>query len=73
MPAIALFITMSLLAVDSSLAQSLSGDTDRGHKVARQICEQCHVIEGGFVGANDRNAPEFWAIADDPAVTAISL
>ena len=64
---------MSLAATDASLAQTMIGDPDSGHELAREVCEQCHVIERGSVGAHAKNAPEFWAVADDPAMTALAL
>ena len=41
---------------------------DRGHKLARQWCSGCHLVEPGQATSADA-APPFMAVAQDPALT----
>ena len=55
------------------LAQSLPGDPYEGQSLAREVCAACHSVEQGDQGASMRGAPAFQDVANDAAVTALSL
>ena len=55
------------------LAQSLPGDPYEGQSLARQVCAACHSVEPGDEGASLSGAPAFQDVANDAAVTALSL
>ena len=45
-----------------------AADADAGHRLARQWCVECHIVEPTQESASDV-APPFEAIADDPNPT----
>ena len=55
------------------LAQTLPGDAYEGQTLARQVCAACHRVEPGDQGASSNGAPAFQDVANDAAVTALSL
>ncbi len=62
-----------LLGALPALAQALPGDRYAGHTLARDVCAACHFIESEDMGDSWADAPAFQDVADDPAITAISL
>lgn len=56
----------------SAQNQDLPGDVDAGIDLAVEVCGQCHGI--GFEEESPMyEAPTFYEIAQDPAVTALAL
>jgi len=68
-----------LVAMGSALwagcaqAQDLPGDPDAGSRLAHEVCGVCHVVSDEQFVDPDVGAPTFYEVADDPAVTALSL
>lgn len=53
-------------------AQEAPGDLDAGIDLAVEVCGQCHGV--GFEEESPNyDAPTFYEVAQDPAVTALSL
>lgn len=53
--------------------ETLPGNAIQGAQLARELCAICHYVETGDRGVSPEGAPSFQDVADDPAVTAISL
>lgn len=66
-------VLAALLAGRGVLAQSVSGDPIAGEKFAREVCVICHEVEKGLHGISLKGAPAFQDVADDPAITSLSL
>lgn len=49
------------------------GDVIAGQKLAEQSCAACHFVKKGVRDFSPNSAPSFQLVADDPAVTALSL
>jgi len=62
-----------LLAAIPALAQTYPGDPVAGANFARQVCAVCHFVESDDLGLSWSGAPAFQEVADDPAVTEVSL
>ena len=62
-----------LLAALPALAQVYPGDPVAGRNFARHVCAVCHFVESEDLGLSWSGAPAFQEVADDPAVTEISL
>jgi len=62
-----------LLGTFPALAQALPGDRYAGRTLARDVCAECHFVEKEDLGDSWAEAPAFQDVADDPAITAISL
>ncbi len=62
-----------LLASGSVQAEGLVGDPDRGRRLAEETCAVCHTVASGDRTYSLIGAPPFQAVADDPAVTNVSL
>jgi mono/diheme cytochrome c family protein len=62
-----------LLGTFSAPAQALPGDRQAGWTLARDVCAECHFVEKDDRGESWADAPAFQDVADDPAITAISL
>jgi mono/diheme cytochrome c family protein len=52
---------------------SLPGNPTEGQRFAREVCVACHYVEKDDRGVSSVGAPAFQDVADDPAITAISL
>ena len=66
-------LAAALVAAAPVFAQTLPGDPYEGQVLARQVCTACHSVEKGEQGASLSGAPAFQDVADDAAVTALSL
>ncbi len=44
-----------------------------GRRLAHRVCIACHYVETEDRGASSAGGPAFQDVADDPAITAISL
>jgi mono/diheme cytochrome c family protein len=66
-------LSVALLAAVPALAQVYPGDPVAGRNFARQGCAVCHFVESEDLGLSWSGAPAFQEVADDPAVTEISL
>ena len=53
--------------------ETLPGNATQGAQLAREFCAVCHYVENGDRGVSSAGAPSFQDVADDPAITAISL
>ena len=62
-----------LLGALPAVVQALPGDRYAGRTLAREVCAACHFIESEDLGDSWADAPAFQDVADDPAITAISL
>ena len=62
----------SVLATAPVLGQDL-GDATEGQRFAREVCAACHAVEKGDKMLSQEGAPPFQVVADDPAVSEISL
>lgn len=63
-------------ALATSLAradETLPGNASQGAQLARELCIICHYVEKDDSGVSTAGAPSFQDVADDPAVTAMSL
>jgi mono/diheme cytochrome c family protein len=70
---IRLTVMAVLLGTFPALAQALPGDRYAGRTLARDVCAECHFVEEQDRGESWADAPAFQDVADDPAITAISL
>ena len=70
---IALCLAAALLAGGAAVAQILPGDGFEGRRFAEEICVECHVVGKGEYGVSLQGAAAFQKVADDPAVTSLSL
>ena len=70
---IAFYLAAVLWAGGVALAQNLPGDVIEGQRFAEKICIECHAVGKGDYSASLQGAPGFQEIADDPAVTSLSL
>jgi mono/diheme cytochrome c family protein len=69
-----LAILMGVSAGASARAdETLPGNAIQGAQLARELCALCHEVEKGDRGLSSAGAPSFQDVADDPAITAISL
>jgi mono/diheme cytochrome c family protein len=62
-----------LLGALPALAEAPLGDAYAGRNLARSVCAVCHFVEVEDTGDSWADAPAFQDVADDPAITAISL
>lgn len=62
-----------LLGALPAVAQALPGDRYAGQTLVREVCAACHFVERDDMGDSWADAPAFQDMADDPAITAISL
>jgi mono/diheme cytochrome c family protein len=63
-----LCVTISLLStVDASAQES---DHSAGLAVARQMCSECHAVEGNIATSPNLSAPMFSRIANTPGMRA---
>lgn len=62
-----------LAATAPAGARDLPGDPVLGHKLARQVCAQCHRVEPGEREGELPDPPAFQNLADDPAMTVLAL
>ena len=62
-----------LLSAGVAAAQDLPGDPDAGSRLAHEVCGVCHVVSDEQFVDPDVGTPTFFEVADDPAVTALSL
>jgi cytochrome c len=62
-----------LVARAAGVDETLPGNPYRGAELARELCATCHLVEKGDRGVSTAGAPAFQDVANDPAVTAISL
>ncbi len=53
--------------------ETLPGNAIQGAQLAHELCAVCHYVEKGDRGVSSAGAPAFQDVANDPAVTAISL
>lgn len=63
----------ALLASAPAWAEGLVGDPERGRLLAEEACILCHTVAPGDRTYTLIGAPPFQAVADDPAVTNVSL
>ena len=52
---------------------TLPGNPVEGRRFAGTVCIACHYVETEDRGVSSAGAPAFQDVADDPAITAISL
>lgn len=62
-----------LFCAVSAEAQNLPGDPVAGYMIATESCAACHVVADGVVPPFVFDVPSFFAIANDPAVTALAI
>ena len=62
-----------LFAVKGIATAQELGSESAGHDFAMQICAECHWVSDEQVVIPESEAPSFFQVAEDPAVTAISL
>jgi len=68
-----LLLPAVLLGAIPALAQTYPGDPVAGANFSRKVCAVCHFVEAEDLGLSWSGAPAFQEVADDPAVTEISL
>ena len=74
MPWLPLAALLGALAANAAGAdENLPGNPNRGAELARELCAACHFVEKGDRGVSAAGAPAFQDVANDPAITAISL
>lgn len=54
-------------------AADTTGNAARGHRLADEICADCHEIEKGEHGGELPDPPGFQQLAENPAMTALAL
>lgn len=57
----------------ASAVGTLGGNASDGLKLAKEVCETCHVVDKGVRVTSKEGAPAFQVVADDLQVTAMSL
>jgi mono/diheme cytochrome c family protein len=69
-----LAVIMGALAAGPAGAdETLPGNAVQGAQLARELCATCHYVKKGDRGVSSAGAPSFQDVADNPAITAISL
>lgn len=68
-----LLLAWAVAAAPARGDETLPGNAKQGAALAREVCAVCHYVEKGDRGVSAAGAPSFQDVADDPAVTAISL
>ena len=63
---------LALLLAAALAAQEL-GDRRAGHDFAMQVCSECHWVSDEQMVIPENEAPSFFQVAEDPAITPISL
>ncbi len=67
-------IVMALIGVWQDAAAQAPGDAFVGREIAEAECAECHIVGRDALGGNLLlGAPTFLEVADDPAVTELSL
>jgi mono/diheme cytochrome c family protein len=61
------------LAPSSVRGQPLMGDIAEGHRIAREVCAECHRVERGEIDSRPSSPASFKTVADKPSTTAVSL
>jgi mono/diheme cytochrome c family protein len=64
---------MTLWCGAGAFAQAGPGDPVAGYLLATESCAECHVVSDKAVPSFVFDVPSFFAIANNPAVTAISI
>ena len=70
-PAIAICVLMGFTS--TAYGQSALGDIRNGHKLARTVCAECHLVEKGQASRKLSPVKAFQEVANNPARTALSL
>lgn len=70
-----LLFGLSLLGIASLVPASAQelGSARAGHDFAMDICAECHWVSDEQFVIPESEAPSFFQVAEDPAVTAIAL
>src|SRR6516162_3354767 len=64
---------VAILALAGSARTAQVGSAQQGHRLARSICSECHLVVKEAGRSNDPAAPTFEAIANTPGLTAATL
>ncbi len=72
-PVIRLIIASMILVAASSAHAQQSGSVQRGLKLARQICSQCHLVVKEPGRSTNPAAPTFATIANTKGMTSAAL
>jgi mono/diheme cytochrome c family protein len=68
------FLTAALLAgIATAPAVAQSGDPQKGHALARDICASCHAVDAGAADSPVPDAASFQAIARTPGMNEMAL
>jgi mono/diheme cytochrome c family protein len=63
-----------LLALAAGSAQAQQpGNAERGLRLAREVCSQCHLVDKVAGSSTNPDAPPFETIAKTPGLTAAAL
>ena len=69
-----LFLALTLVATGAATAAADElGDRREGRDFAMAICSECHWVSEKQIVIPENEAPSFFQVADDPAITATAL
>ncbi|MBY8975513.1 cytochrome c [Rhodobacteraceae bacterium NNCM2] len=73
-PGRAAFAILGLaLSAGPTMGEEIVGDVAAGHKLAREVCAECHHVEPDEPQILFTDVRTFTTIAEDPRTTALSL
>ena len=66
-------IGFGLIIMSGAAADTLPGDPMFGHKLAKEVCSECHSVEKGMRRHGKLEPPAFQDLADNPTMTPLAL
>lgn len=64
---------IGVFSTAAAVGQTDLANVGRGQSIARSVCADCHLVEGGDESGPKMKAPAFQEIAYEPSTTAMSL
>jgi mono/diheme cytochrome c family protein len=72
-PAVRVIIAAMICGVAGSANAQQIGSVREGHRLAREVCAECHAIDNAGGGSTNPDAPTFKVIANTPGMTGTAL
>jgi mono/diheme cytochrome c family protein len=66
-------IIAAICVVGGSVNAQQIGSVQEGHRLAREVCAECHAIDNAGGGSTNPDAPTFKVIANTPGMTGTAL
>ena len=72
-PTARVIIAAMICGVAGSANAQQIGSAQEGHRLARDVCAECHAIDNAGGGSTSPDAPTFKVIANTPGMTSTAL